>query len=51
LELYHTYRADLIEYWFNSSGDDARAMQHFFERGDYTWALFLGHIVLEMPAR
>lgn len=39
--------ADLIEYWINSSDDDALAMQHLFERGDYTWALFLGHIVLE----
>lgn len=27
--------------------NDFKAMGHLFEKGDYTWALFIGHIVLE----
>lgn len=36
-----------IKYWIDTSDDDFKAMEHLFEKGDYTWALFIGHIVLE----
>ncbi len=36
-----------IKYWINSSDDDFQAMTHLFEKGDYTWALFIGHLILE----
>lgn len=36
-----------IEYWMNSSDRDFQAMIHLFEKGDYTWALFIGHLVIE----
>jgi HEPN domain-containing protein len=40
-------RNEKIRYWIDSSDSDARAMRHLFSNSDYTWALFLGHIVVE----
>ncbi len=37
----------LISYWINSSDIDFKAMQHLFEKKDYTWSLFIGHLVVE----
>jgi HEPN domain-containing protein len=36
-----------IKYWIDSSDDDFKAMIHLLEKGDNTWSLFIGHIVLE----
>ena len=36
-----------IKYWIDSSDDDFQAMNHLFEKNDYTWTLFIGHLVLE----
>ena len=38
---------ELIRYWINSSDRDFQAMNHLLEKGDYTWALFIGHLVIE----
>jgi HEPN domain-containing protein len=38
---------ELIEYWINSSDSDSQTMLHLLEKGDYTWALFVGHLVIE----
>jgi HEPN domain-containing protein len=38
---------ELIAYWMKSSDRDFETMQHLFEKKDYHWALFLGHLVLE----
>jgi len=27
--------------------EDLKVVDHLFEKGDYTWALFIGHLVLE----
>ncbi|MFZ1987184.1 MAG: HEPN domain-containing protein [Desulfatitalea sp.] len=40
-------REDTIHYWIMSSDNDYRAMIHLFEKGDYTWSLFIGHLVIE----
>ena len=40
-------KEDLIKYWINSSDKDFQAMMHLLEKGDYTWALFIGHLVIE----
>ncbi|MGB5155807.1 MAG: HEPN domain-containing protein [Desulfobacterales bacterium] len=40
-------KKELITYWVNSSDNDFKAMIHLFEKGDYTWSLFIGHLVLE----
>ncbi len=36
-----------IKYWIDTSDNDFKAMCHLFQKGDNTWALFIGHIVLE----
>jgi len=38
---------EYMKYWVNSSDDDFQAMMHLFEKGDNTWSLFVGHLVLE----
>jgi len=40
-------REDILRYWLKSSDDDVKAMHHLFEKGDYTWSLFIGHLVIE----
>ncbi len=40
-------KADLITYWIESSDRDFLTMRHLFEKKDYTWALFIGHLVIE----
>ena len=39
-----------IKYWSDSSDNDFQAMTHLFEKRDYTWSLFIGHLVLEKLA-
>ena len=38
---------ELIKYWIESSDKDYQAMIHLFEKGDYSWSLFIGHLVIE----
>jgi HEPN domain-containing protein len=40
-------KEELIKYWISSSDRDFQAMMHLLEKGDYTWALFIGHLVIE----
>jgi len=40
-------KSALIEYWIKSSDKDYQAMIHLWEKGDFTWALFIGHLVIE----
>ena len=37
----------LISYWIDSSDRDFETMQHLYEKKDYTWSLFIGHLVIE----
>ena len=37
----------LIKYWIDSSNRDFKTMNNLFEKKDYHWALFLGHLVIE----
>ena len=34
-------------HWVISSDIDFKAMEHLFEKNDYTWSLFVGHLVIE----
>jgi len=36
-----------IAYWLESSASDKNAMENLFISGNYSWSLFLGHLVLE----
>ena len=40
-------RKEIIQYWIDSSDVDFRAMDSLFVNGHYTWALFVGHLVIE----
>lgn len=40
-------KEELVEYWISSSDRDFLAMMHLLEKGDYTWSLFIGHLVTE----
>jgi HEPN domain-containing protein len=36
-----------INYWMKISENDIPVMDHLFESGDYSYSLFIGHLVLE----
>ncbi|MCF6335901.1 MAG: HEPN domain-containing protein [Spirochaetales bacterium] len=38
---------ETIQYWIDSSDQDFIAMEHLYDAGDFSWSLFLGHIVIE----
>ncbi len=38
---------DLMNYWIKSSDRDYESMQKNYETEQYTWALFIGHLVIE----
>jgi len=40
-------RAKLVNYWLKTAEEDLKVVDHLFEKGDYTWALFIAHLVLE----
>jgi len=40
-------KKELISFWIESSDRDFRAMEDLFEKGHYTWALFVGHLLIE----
>lgn len=38
---------EIINYWIESSNIDVGAMISLFDNGHYSWALFMGHLVIE----
>lgn len=36
-----------IKYWVAISENDIPVMEHLFDSGDYSYSLFIGHLVLE----
>ena len=40
-------REDILQYWIKCSDNDFMAMVHLCEKGDYSWSLFIGHLVIE----
>jgi HEPN domain-containing protein len=40
-------KEELMTYWLESSDRDFRTMNHLFEKKDYNWSLFIGHLVVE----
>ena len=36
-----------VQYWIKSSEEDWKVAGHLFEKGDYPYALFLGHLTIE----
>ena len=37
----------IIKHWIDSSEKDYSTMIHMYETKDYSWSLFIGHIVIE----
>jgi HEPN domain-containing protein len=37
----------IFSHWIESSDKDFETLVHLFESKDYSWALFIGHIVIE----
>lgn len=40
-------KEEIIQFWINSSDRDYLTMMHLFKAGDFMWALFIGHLVIE----
>lgn len=40
-------KEELVDYWIESSERDFESMNKFFEVKEYSWALFVGHLVIE----
>ena len=38
---------DSISYWLESAKDDWKVAKHLFEKRDYSYSLFLGHLTIE----
>ena len=38
---------DKITYWLKIAEEDWRVANHLFEKGDYSYALFFGHLTVE----
>jgi len=38
---------NVTQYWLIAAEDDWKVATHLFEKGDYTYALFFGHLYLE----
>ncbi len=37
----------IVEHWLDSARQNANTMQHMIDSKDYSWALFLGHLMIE----
>jgi HEPN domain-containing protein len=38
---------ELVKHWIDSAEIDQKAMNHLFEKEDFHWSLFMGHLVIE----
>jgi HEPN domain-containing protein len=36
-----------VKHWIDSAEIDQKAMNHLFEKEDFHWSLFMGHLVIE----
>lgn len=37
----------IVQFWKESSDQNYQTMQHLMQSKDYSWGLFLGHLVIE----
>ena len=40
-------KEEKVQYWLTSSDKDWKVTSHLFEKGDYSYALFFGHLTVE----
>lgn len=40
-------KKDILKYWIKTADQDWKVANHLFEKGDYPYALFFGHLTIE----
>ena len=40
-------KKEIIKYWIKTADQDWEVANHLFEKGDYSYALFFGHLTIE----
>ena len=40
-------KIDKVEYWCKTAEQDWKVTRHLFEKGDFSYALFFGHLTIE----
>lgn len=40
-------KEEKVQYWLRSADKDWKVAGHLFEKGDYSYALFFGHLIVE----
>ena len=40
-------KKEKVRYWLESAEDDWKVAKHLFQRGDYSYSLFFGHLTIE----
>ncbi|MFH1051667.1 MAG: HEPN domain-containing protein [bacterium] len=40
-------KEELVKYWVKAAELDFPSIDNMFEKGEYVWSLFIGHLVLE----
>ena len=40
-------KEEIIKYWASEAEESLQVAQHLFEKGDYSYALFFGHLAVE----
>lgn len=40
-------KREKVKYWLESAQDDWRVAKHLFQKGDYPYSLFFGHLTIE----
>ena len=38
---------EIVQHWLDSAENNKKTMSHLLDSNDYSWALFLGHLVIE----
>lgn len=47
MDLKIEYIDDIVQHWLDSAEQNYTTMLHLIDSEDYSWALFLGHLVIE----
>lgn len=40
-------KKEVVKFWINSALQDISAMENLFQSGNFGWALFIGHLIIE----
>ena len=40
-------KEEIVKYWIDGAEEDFKTMNHLYGSKDYSWTLFMGHLVIE----